>query len=81
MDFIKTIRVRITDERNRLLDLNGLQFQIAIQFDFVYNKPQIEPLDKQSRRLYSQCLVTAGVLDHKRNMESKSVAKKLKSAS
>lgn len=81
MDFIKTIRVRITDERNRLLDLNGLQFQIAIQFDFVYNKPQIEPLDKQSRRLYSHYLERERVLDHQRNMESKDVAKKLKRAS
>ena len=32
---IKHIEIRLTDERNRLLDLNGLHTQIAIKFRFV----------------------------------------------
>jgi hypothetical protein len=32
---IKTIEIRVTDERNRLLDLNGLHFQFGILFQFV----------------------------------------------
>ena len=30
--------IRLTDERNRILDLNGLHFQIAISIDFVYGE-------------------------------------------
>ena len=36
--YVHTITIRLTDERNRLIDLNGLNFQVSIQFDFVYNK-------------------------------------------
>jgi hypothetical protein len=41
---IKTISIRMTDERNRLLDLNGLHFQFGILFQFVemYN-PSLQP--------------------------------------
>ena len=35
---IDTITIRLTDERNRILDLNGLHFQIAISLDFIYAK-------------------------------------------
>ena len=41
---IHTITIRLTDERNRLIDLNGLNFQVSIQFDFIYLKPQIPHL-------------------------------------
>ena len=53
---IQTLRIRLTDERNRLIDLNGLHFQISIQLDFVYNKPTIEPLDREGRRKYAHYL-------------------------
>ena len=37
---INQLTIRLTDERNRILDLNGLHFQIAISVDFVYaDKP------------------------------------------
>ena len=36
---VKHIEVRITDERNRLLDLNGLHSQIGLRFRFVTTKP------------------------------------------
>ncbi len=41
---INTITIRLTDERNRILDLNGLHFQICISIDFVYaEKPVLLP--------------------------------------
>ncbi len=33
---INTLTIRLTDERNRLLDLNGLHFQLAISVDFIH---------------------------------------------
>ena len=33
---INAITIRLTDERNRILDLNGLHFQICISVDFIY---------------------------------------------
>ena len=35
--------MRLTDEQNRLLDLNGLHFQIGIQFKFVSLKGLVPP--------------------------------------
>ncbi len=35
---IDILTIRLTDERNRILDLNGLHFQIAISIDFLYSK-------------------------------------------
>ena len=37
---LSILTIRLTDERNRILDLNGLHFQIAISLDFVYGKKQ-----------------------------------------
>ena len=39
--YINTITIRLTDERNRILDLNGLHFQIAIAIDFIYAKKPV----------------------------------------
>jgi hypothetical protein len=33
---INMLTIRLTDERNRILDLNGLHFQIAIAIDFIH---------------------------------------------
>lgn len=33
---INTLTIRLTDERNRILDLNGLHFQLCISIDFLY---------------------------------------------
>lgn len=35
---IDILTIRLTDERNRILDLNGLDFQVAISLDFIYAK-------------------------------------------
>lgn len=48
---IKSIRIRLTDDRNRLINLNGLNFTLTILFDFVYKKSQLQPLNKISRRV------------------------------
>lgn len=48
---IKSIRIRLTDDRNRLINLNGLDFSITLMFDFAYKKSQIQPLNKISRRV------------------------------
>lgn len=42
LKYINTITIRLTDERNRILDLNGLHFQVAIQLDFIYSKKPIQ---------------------------------------
>jgi len=38
---IDILTIRLTDERNRILDLNGLDFQIAISIDFLYAQKKI----------------------------------------
>jgi len=48
---IKSIRIRLTDDRNRLINLNGLNFTLTILFDFVYKKPILPSLTKESRRI------------------------------
>ena len=53
---IKSIRIRLTDDRNRLINLNGLDFSITILFDFVYRKSRIQPLNKESRRIQEKAL-------------------------
>jgi hypothetical protein len=35
---IDILTIRLTDERNRILDLNGLHFQVAIAIDFLYSE-------------------------------------------
>jgi hypothetical protein len=41
---INTLTIRLTDERNRILDLNGLHFQLCISIDFIYaEKPILLP--------------------------------------
>lgn len=35
---INTLTIRLTDERNRILDLNGLHFQLGISIDFIHGK-------------------------------------------
>ena len=50
---IKVLQIRLTDERNRILNLNGLNFQIALQFDFIYREKPIPELTSLERRLIS----------------------------
>jgi len=47
---VKHIEIRITDERNRLLDLNGLHSQVALKFRFVNIKVS-EPVQQVDTRV------------------------------
>ena len=47
---IKNIHIRLTDERNRLINLNGNNFTCSIQIDFIYKQSKIPELTKISRR-------------------------------
>ena len=51
---IDNIELRLTDERNRELNLNGLHYQVSIQIDFVYDEKQIMPVNANNRRLEDQ---------------------------
>ena len=45
---IKYITLRLTDDRNRLISLNGLHFSVALMFEFVSLKNYIAPIDPRS---------------------------------
>jgi hypothetical protein len=45
---IKHITLRLTDDRNRLVSLNGLHFSIALMFEFVSLKNYNVPIDLRS---------------------------------
>jgi hypothetical protein len=45
---INFLEVRITDERNRLLDLNGLHIQLGFKFRFVDKIAQMVPTRRPS---------------------------------
>tara|TARA_R110000822_G_scaffold95742_1_gene218541 strand:- start:5597 stop:6697 length:1101 start_codon:yes stop_codon:yes gene_type:complete len=51
LNIIKAITIRITDERNRLINFNGLNLQIALQLDFVYTKKPIASLTALESRM------------------------------
>ena len=48
---IRNIRIRLTDDRNRLLQLGGLSFQVSILFNFVYNEKPIPGLTREEKSL------------------------------
>ena len=45
---ITIIGLRLTDQRNRLIDLNGLDWDISLQFDFVEPDDLKVPVDKRT---------------------------------
>ena len=44
---ITIIGVRLTDQRNRVIDLNGLDWDVSFQFDFIENPELKIPMDKR----------------------------------
>mgnify|MGYP003135783690 CR=1 FL=1 len=50
-DKIQSITLRITDDKGRAVNLNGLSFQVAIQVDFVAKEKPILPMDRVERRI------------------------------
>ena len=53
LPMIKAIQIKITDDRSRLLDFNGLNLQFSLQFDFVYSQKAIEPLTALESRQFT----------------------------
>tara|TARA_R110001592_G_scaffold38567_2_gene127081 strand:+ start:3479 stop:4561 length:1083 start_codon:yes stop_codon:yes gene_type:complete len=45
---ITIIGIRLTDQRNRLIDLQGLDWDISLQFDFIENPELKVPIDKRT---------------------------------
>ena len=50
-DKIQSITMRITDDKGRSLNLNGLSFQVAIQVDSIEKKHPITPMNRVERRI------------------------------
>ena len=50
LPIIKYIGVKLTDEKNRVLDLNGLNFQISVQIDFVPRLQSLVGMTRSQRR-------------------------------
>ena len=51
LPFIKAINIKLTDDRNRLLNMNGLHFSLALQFDFIYRQAPIQELTQIEARM------------------------------
>ena len=51
---VKYISVRLSDDHNRFLDLNGMHWQFAVQIDFVPRIRPITGLTKVGRRIKTQ---------------------------
>ena len=67
---IDILTIRLTDERNRILDLNGLHFQVAIAIDFLYSKK------KQSVPMGSLTLHNFGHSFHHQEIDKNTKIKK-----
>jgi hypothetical protein len=50
MPVIKMIGVKLTDDKNRLMDLNGLNWQLSIQIDFVPRLQTLQGITRSQRR-------------------------------
>ena len=48
---IQSIGLKLTDDTNRAIDLNGGHWQVSLQIDYVYRKEPIMELTKVSRRI------------------------------
>jgi len=48
---IKTFTIRITDDRGRNLDMNGLNFTVVIQVDSIPKEKRIREMDREERRI------------------------------
>ena len=47
---IKYIGVKLTDDKNRLIDLNGLNFQVSVQIDFLPRLQSLKGMTRAQRR-------------------------------
>ena len=51
LNVVDILTIRLTDERNRILDLNGLHFQLGIQIDFLKKEKPIIDITAEERRI------------------------------
>jgi len=61
---IGILTIRLTDERNRILDLNGIHFQLGIQIDFIQKIEPIPLETKESRRIVENYQEEYGVISN-----------------
>lgn len=64
LNHIGALTIRLTDERNRILDLNGLHFQLGIQIDFIQKIEPIPLETKESRRIVENYQEEYGVVSN-----------------
>jgi len=48
---IQSIGLKLTDDKNRIINLNGLDFQVSLLIDFVPIQPKVYPIDKYRHRI------------------------------
>jgi hypothetical protein len=48
---IQSIGIKLSDDTNRSIDLNGGHWQVSLQIDYVYRKEPIMELTRVSRRI------------------------------
>tara|TARA_R110000803_G_C11970933_1_gene319725 strand:+ start:1055 stop:2014 length:960 start_codon:yes stop_codon:yes gene_type:complete len=63
---IQTLNIRITDDRGRSLNLNGLNFTVSIMLDFINYKPSIKPIDSIERRIVENSQIIVKKPDEKK---------------
>lgn len=73
---IDILTIRLTDERNRILDLNGLDFQIAISIDFLYAERKITlPMGSLNQSNYGFSHINDKKENNKKDTKIKNVKK------
>jgi hypothetical protein len=72
---VKQVEIRLTDERNRLLDLNGLHTQLGVKFRFVSVKVA-DPVAQGDPR----ARVTPQQVENRRNLDKEKKQQRRKSA-
>ena len=55
-NLIQTLGIRLTDDRHRSIDLNGLHFQISLVLSFIYKEPIRVERNKFNRRIMENAL-------------------------
>ena len=80
---IKALEIRITDDRNRIVSLNGLHFSIALQLEFVNTRQNVQPLDPRQTLPYGprgetrNNIVSNNITNESNNKNNRSGKKRL----
>lgn len=68
---ISNISVRISDDRGRPVNLNGLNFTIAILLDFINMKPIKQQINQEERRITENSIIKIPVKEETRGRKRK----------